>query len=84
MVRTVHVDPAHLTTAISQLLSNAFDAMPDGGDVLVRTSRLTVDPHGMVDCRILIRGLCATLRARPCFRDAAGTLGACVRTILLN
>ena len=45
----IRVDPAHLTTAMLNLLSNAFDAMPNGGDVLVRASLLTVASRDIVN-----------------------------------
>ncbi len=45
---SINVDPAHLTTAILNLLSNALDAMPNGGDVQVQASLLKVEPCDVV------------------------------------
>ncbi len=37
-LRSVFVDPSHLTTSLLNLLSNSVDAMPQGGKVILETS----------------------------------------------
>ena len=54
---SVHVDAAHLTTAILNLLSNASDAMPNGGDVQVQASLLTIEPRDVVDWQNIKSGV---------------------------
>lgn len=45
---SIRVDPAHLTTAILNLLSNSFDAIPNGGEVRVGASLKTIAPNEIV------------------------------------
>ncbi len=42
-VAKIEVDPAHLDQILSTLVSNARDAMPEGGVITLRTSKMEVD-----------------------------------------
>jgi nitrogen-specific signal transduction histidine kinase len=42
-VAKIEVDPAHLDQILSTLVSNARDAMPEGGVITLRTSNMEVD-----------------------------------------
>lgn len=61
---SVYVDPAHLTTAMLNLLSNALDAMPNGGDVQVEASLLTVEPCDVVHWQNIEPGVYVQLSVR--------------------
>jgi signal transduction histidine kinase len=42
-VGTVHADPTHLQQLVMNLCVNARDAMPDGGQLLIKTERILLD-----------------------------------------
>jgi two-component system cell cycle sensor histidine kinase/response regulator CckA len=44
----VHVDPAEMEQVIVNLVTNACDAMPNGGELTLRTEEVVVDPGSRV------------------------------------
>ena len=52
----IHVDPAHLTSAMLNLLSNALDAMPNGGAIDVGASLMKVTPQDTMHWQDIVPG----------------------------
>ncbi|GEM_PF-3048379 len=45
--------PVHFSKTLTNLISNAAEAMPGGGKIVIRTSRIIVTAHNRPDCKMM-------------------------------
>ncbi|MCV2868401.1 PAS domain S-box protein [Defluviimonas sp. WL0002] len=48
----IHIDPAGFENALINLVMNAQDAMPDGGDIVISTSDILIDGYGVEETQL--------------------------------
>ena len=80
-IQTVFADPVQLTTALSQMVVNAIEAMPDGGTLCIRVTRCP----GAIEIAVADTGPGVAERDAPRIfdpffstKEAAAGLGLCV------